>query len=71
MLYNYYHAVSFSNLHWQKDSQIKQLSGRWGRRTAYPLPAPRPVDLPVEGAASLKAALIPVVLHYSTADPLA
>ena len=32
--------------------------------------APRPVDLPVEGAASLKAAIIPVVLHYSTADPL-
>lgn len=32
--------------------------------------APRPVDLPVEGAASLKAAVIPVLLHYSTADPL-
>ena len=33
--------------------------------------APQPVDLPVEGAASLKAAVIPVVLHYSTSDPLA
>jgi hypothetical protein len=33
--------------------------------------APRPVDLPVEGAASLKAAVIPIVLHYSAADPLA
>ena len=33
--------------------------------------APRPVDLPIEGAASLKAAVIPVVLHYYTADPLA
>ena len=33
--------------------------------------APRPVELPVEGAASLKAAVIPVVLHYSTADQLA
>lgn len=32
--------------------------------------APRPVDLPVEGAASLKAAVIPLVLHYSLADPL-
>ena len=32
--------------------------------------APRPVDLLVEGAASLKAAVIPVVLHYTTADPL-
>lgn len=33
--------------------------------------APRPVDLPVDGAPSLKAAVIPVILHYSTADPLA
>lgn len=33
--------------------------------------APRPVDLPVDGATSLKAAVIPVILHYSTADPLA
>ena len=33
--------------------------------------APEPVDLPVEGAASLKAAVIPVMLHYSTSDPLA
>lgn len=33
--------------------------------------APRPVDLPIEGAASLKAAVISVVLHYTTADPLA
>ena len=32
--------------------------------------APQPVDLPVEGASSLKAAVIPVVLHYSMADPL-
>lgn len=32
--------------------------------------APQPVDLPVEGAASLKAAVIPVVVHYATNDPL-
>jgi hypothetical protein len=32
--------------------------------------APRPVDLPVEGAATLKAAVVPVMLHYSLADPL-
>ncbi|RDC67109.1 acyl-CoA transferase [Rhodovulum sp. 12E13] len=32
--------------------------------------APRPVDLPVEGAAGLKAATIAVVLHYTTDDPL-
>jgi hypothetical protein len=32
--------------------------------------APESIDLPVEGASSLKAAIIPVVLHYSTEDPL-
>ena len=32
--------------------------------------APQPADLPVEGAASLKAAVISVVLHYTTSDPL-
>jgi hypothetical protein len=32
--------------------------------------APRPIDLAVEGAATLKAAVIPVVLHYASADPL-
>ncbi|MDR5655278.1 acyl-CoA transferase [Ruixingdingia sedimenti] len=33
--------------------------------------APSSVDLPVEGAASLKAAVITVVLHYTTSGPLA
>jgi hypothetical protein len=33
--------------------------------------APRPVDLPIEGAPALKAAFITIILHYSTADPLA
>ena len=33
--------------------------------------APRPVDLAVDGAATLKAAVVPIVLHYSTSDPLA
>ena len=28
------------------------------------------VDLPVDGAVSLKAAVVTVVLHYTTADPL-
>ncbi len=32
--------------------------------------APRPVDLPVEGGQALKAAVVPVILHYVTADPL-
>ena len=32
--------------------------------------APRPVDLAIDGAATLKAAVIPIVLHYVSADPL-
>ena len=32
--------------------------------------APASVDLPVEGAVSLKAAVVTVFLHYTTADPL-
>ena len=32
--------------------------------------ATRPVDLAVDGAATLKAAVIPIVLHYASADPL-
>jgi len=33
--------------------------------------APSPVDLPIEGAAALKAAIVPITLIYTTADPLA
>ena len=32
--------------------------------------APASVDLPIEGAAALKAAIITVVLHYTTNGPL-
>lgn len=32
--------------------------------------APQPVDLPVEGGATLKAAVVPVILYYATRDPL-
>ena len=42
-----------------------QLAHAWAEAEA-----PRPVDLPSEGAASLKAAVIQVVLHYPTDDPL-
>lgn len=33
--------------------------------------APAPVDLPIEGAPGLKAAVVPIVLHYGAADPIA
>ena len=32
--------------------------------------APEPVDLPIEGAAALKAAMIIIELHYASPDPL-
>ena len=32
---------------------------------------PASVDLPIEGAAALKAAIVTVVLHYTTTGPLA
>jgi hypothetical protein len=32
--------------------------------------APQPVDIPIEGAGALKAAIVPVTLIYSTLDPL-
>ena len=32
--------------------------------------AAEPADLPVEGAASLKAGIIPIILHYATSDAL-
>lgn len=33
--------------------------------------APQPVDLGIEGGASIKAATIPVILHYACQDPWA
>jgi hypothetical protein len=33
--------------------------------------APASVDLPIEGAAALKAAIVTIVLHYTTTGPLA
>ena len=32
--------------------------------------APRPVNLAIDGAGTLKAAVIPIVLHYASAGPL-
>ncbi len=32
--------------------------------------APEPADLPVDGASTIRAAVLVVTLHYTTADPL-
>lgn len=33
--------------------------------------APEPAELAIEGAPGFKAAIVPIALHYGTADPLA
>lgn len=33
--------------------------------------APEPVDLPIDGAAAIKAGIVPIILHYATSDALA
>ena len=42
-----------------------------GRCDWVEVEAPEPVDLAVEGAAAIKAAVIPIILHYATSDALA
>jgi len=32
--------------------------------------APEPVDMPIEGGAAIKAAIVPIVLHYAQGDAL-
>jgi hypothetical protein len=64
-----------------RDTRLDQLIARIGAAIAVErtlgglcdwveAAAPEPVDLAVDGAASLKAAVVPVILHYSLADPL-
>ena len=65
-----------------RDARFDRLIGRIGAAIAadrtlrgrcdwVEVEAPEPVDLPVEGAASLKAAVVPIILHYATSDALA
>ena len=65
----------------ERDARIDRLLGRIGAAIAadrtlrgrcdwVEAEAPEPIDLPVEGSAAIKAATIPVVLHYATQNPL-
>ena len=85
LMYHYQHRAELEVIvqtSEDRDARFDRLIGRIGAAIAadrtlrgrcdwVEAEAPEPVDLPVEGAASLKAAIIPVVLHYATADPLA
>jgi hypothetical protein len=64
-----------------RDTRFDRLIGRIGAaiaadRTLHGLcdwieaEAPEPVDLPIEGGATMKAAVVPLILHYATNDAL-
>ena len=84
LMYHYQHRAELEVIVQtgaERDARFDNLIGRIGAaitadRTLHgrcdwiEAEAPEPVDLPVEGGAALKAATIPVVLHYGTQNPL-
>jgi hypothetical protein len=84
LMYHYQHRAELEVIVQageDRDARFDRLVGRIGAaisadRTLRGLcdwveaEAPEPVDIPVEGGATLKAAVVPIVLHYATADAL-
>ncbi len=84
LMYHYQHRAELEVIVQSgedRDARFDRLIGRIGAAIAadrtlrgrcdwVDAEAPEPVDLPIEGAASLKAAVIPLVLHYACASPL-
>ena len=85
LMYHYQHSAELEVIVQtgeQRDARFDRLIGRIGAaisadRTLRGLcdwvesESPEPVDLPVEGSATIKAAIIPIILHYAMVDPLA
>ena len=85
LMYHYQHRAELEVIVQtgeERDARFDRLIGRIGAaisadRTLRGLcdwvesEAPEPVDLPVEGSATIKAAIIPIILHYAMVDPLA
>ena len=85
LIYHYQHRAELEVIvqtSEERDARFDRLIGRIGAaisadRTLRGLcdwvesEAPEPVDLPVEGSATIKAAIIPIILHYAMVDPLA
>jgi len=85
LMYHYQHRAELEVIVQtgeERDARFDRLIGRIGAAIAadrslrglcdwVEAEAPEPVDLPVEGAATLKAAVVPIILHYATSDPLA
>lgn len=84
LIYHYQHRAELEVIVQSgtaRDALFDQLIGRIGAAIAADRTlgglcdwvepeAPEPVDLPVEGGSSLKAAVVPMLLHYATTDPL-
>ena len=85
LMYHYQHRAELEVIVQtgaDRDAHFDRLIGRIGAAIAadrtlrgrcnwIEAEAPESVDLPVEGAASLKAAVVPIILHYATSDALA
>jgi hypothetical protein len=83
LIYHYQHRAELEVIvqsGTQRDGLFDRLIGRigsaigadrtlGGRCDWVEAEAPEPVDLPVEGGASMKAAEVPIILHYATSDP--
>jgi len=81
LMYHYQHRAELEVIVQTAEGHFDRLIGRIGAAIAadrtlrgrcdwVEVEAPEPVDLPVEGGATLKAALVPIILHYTTSDPL-
>ena len=85
LMYHYQHRAELEVIVQtgeERDARFDRLIGRIGAAVAadrslrglcdwVEAEAPEPVDLPVEGSAAIKAAIIPIILHYATSDALA
>ena len=85
LMYHYQHCAELEVIVQtgeDRDARFDQLIGRIGaaigadrtlrgRCDWVEAEAPEPIDLPVEGSAAIKAAIIPIILHYATSDALA
>lgn len=84
LMYHYQHRVELEVIMQtgeDRDARFDQLIGHigaalvvdrtlQGRCDWVEAEAPEPVDLPIDGAAPLKAAVVPIILSYSSVDTL-
>jgi len=85
LMYHYQHRAELEVIVQtgeERDARFDRLIGRIGAAISadrtlrgrcdwVEAEAPEPADLPVEGGAALKAAIVPIILHYATSDTLA